>query len=44
MLSHALTNQTTVAYVRTSYFEERGGIMQLWGDYLDSVGSNANVI
>jgi integrase len=37
MLSHALENQTAAAYVRTTYFEERRGIMQQWADYLDSV-------
>ena len=44
MLSHALENQTAAAYVRTSYFEERRGIMQKWADYLDSVKSGAQVI
>ena len=28
MLSHALENQTAAAYIRTTYFEERRGIMQ----------------
>jgi len=37
MLSHALENQTAAAYVRTTYFEERRGIMQQWADYLDKV-------
>jgi hypothetical protein len=27
-LSHALVNRTAAAYVRTTYFEERRGIMQ----------------
>lgn len=44
MLSHALVNQTAAAYVRTSYFEERRGIMQKWADYLDSVKTGAQVI
>ncbi|MDP1952373.1 MAG: integrase arm-type DNA-binding domain-containing protein, partial [Betaproteobacteria bacterium] len=35
MLSHALENQTAAAYIRTTYFEERRGIMQQWADYLD---------
>lgn len=35
MLSHALVNQTAAAYIRTTYFEERRGIMQRWADYLD---------
>jgi integrase len=44
MLSHALENQTAAAYVRTTYFEERRGIMQLWGNYLDRVEQGAEVI
>ncbi|MDP1637104.1 MAG: integrase arm-type DNA-binding domain-containing protein [Candidatus Nitrotoga sp.] len=44
MLSHALVNQTAAAYVRTTYFEERRGIMQQWADYLDKVESGAEVI
>lgn len=44
MLSHALVNQTAAAYVRTSYFEERRGIMQKWADYLDAVKAGAQVI
>ncbi|MBP0132441.1 MAG: integrase arm-type DNA-binding domain-containing protein [Nitrosospira sp.] len=37
MLSHVIGNKTASAYVRTTYFEERRGIMQQWADYLDSV-------
>jgi len=44
MLSHALANQTAAAYVRTSYFEERRGIMQQWANYLDKVEAGADVI
>jgi integrase len=44
MLSHALVNQTAAAYVRTSYFEERRGIMQQWADYLDKQEKGAEVI
>jgi integrase len=44
MLSHALINQTAAAYVRTSYFEERKGIMQQWADYLDKAEAGAEVI
>lgn len=44
MLSHALENQTAAAYVRTTYFEERRGIMQQWADYLDKVEAGAKVI
>jgi integrase len=44
MLSHALENQTAAAYIRTSYFEERRGIMQQWADYLDKVEAGAQVI
>ncbi|HCI52182.1 MAG TPA: integrase [Gallionella sp.] len=44
MLSHALENQTAAAYVRTTYFEERRGIMQKWADYLDAVKAGAQVI
>ena len=44
MLSHALVNQTAAAYVRTSYFEERRGIMQQWADYLDKAEAGAQVI
>lgn len=44
MLSHALVNQTAAAYVRTSYFEERKGIMQQWADYLDKAEAGAEVI
>lgn len=41
MLSHAIENETEAAYVRTTYFEERIGIMQKWADYLDSVKAGA---
>ena len=44
MLSHAIANETAAAYVRTSYFEERRGIMQQWADYLDQVEAGAEVI
>jgi integrase len=44
MLSHALVNQTAAAYVRTTYFEERRGIMQQWADYLDKVEAGAQAI
>lgn len=44
MLSHALANQTAAAYVRTTYFEERRGIMQQWADHLDKVEAGAQVI
>ena len=44
MLSHVLVNQTAAAYVRTTYFEERRGIMQQWADYLDKVEAGAEVI
>jgi len=44
MLSHALVNQTAAAYVRTTYFEERRGIMQQWADYLDKVEAGAKII
>jgi hypothetical protein len=37
MLSHVIVDQTVAAYVRTTYFEERRGIMQQWADYLDGV-------
>ncbi|BBJ22972.1 hypothetical protein W01_08990 [Candidatus Nitrotoga sp. AM1P] len=43
MLSHALVNQTVAAYVRTTYFEERRGIMQQWADYLDKIEVGAAV-
>jgi integrase len=44
MLSHAIENETEAAYVRTTYFEERRGIMQKWADYLDAVKAGAHVI
>ncbi len=44
MLSHALENQTAAAYVRTTYFEERKGIMQIWADHLDKLEAGAEVI
>lgn len=44
MLSHALVNQTAAAYVRTTYFEERRGIMQQWADHLDKVEASAELI
>ena len=44
VLSHALTNETAAAYIRTTYFEERRGIMQQWADYLDKVEAGAEVI
>ena len=34
MLAHVIVDQTIAAYVRTTYFEERRGIMQQWADYL----------
>ena len=34
MLAHVIVDQTVAAYVRTTYFEERRGIMQQWADYL----------
>ena len=37
MLAHVIVDQTVAAYVRTTYFEERRGIMQQWADYLDGV-------
>ena len=36
MLSHKIPDQTVAAYVRTTYFEERRGIMQQWANYLDA--------
>lgn len=44
MLSHELVNQTAAAYICTTNFEERRGIMQQWADYLDSVERGADVI
>ncbi|MDO8350563.1 MAG: integrase arm-type DNA-binding domain-containing protein [Gallionella sp.] len=44
MLSHAIENETEAAYVRTTYLEERRGIMQKWADYLDAVKAGAQVI
>lgn len=44
MLSHALENQTAAAYIRTTYFEERRGIMQQWGNYLDKAEAGAKII
>lgn len=44
MLSHALENQTAAAYVRTSYFEERRGIMQVWADHLERLEAGAEII
>jgi integrase len=44
MLSHALVNQTAAAYIRTTYFEERRGIMQRWADYLDKAEVGAEII
>lgn len=44
VLSHALTNETAAAYIRTTYFEERRGIMQQWADYLAKVEAGAEVI
>ncbi len=35
MLAHVIVDQTVAAYVRTTYFEERRGIMQQWANYLD---------
>jgi integrase len=37
MLAHVIVDQTVAAYVRTTYFEERRGIMQQWADYLDGM-------
>ena len=34
MLAHVIVDQTVAAYVRTTYFEERRGIMQQWADHL----------
>jgi integrase len=44
MLSHALVNQTAAAYIRTSYFEERRGVMQKWAEYLDKAEAGAEVV
>ena len=44
MLSHALENQTAAAYIRTTYFAERRGVMQEWADYLDRAEAGADVI
>ena len=44
MLSHAIPNQTAAAYIRTTYFEERRGIMQQWADYLDGQELGAEII
>ncbi|MFA6016430.1 MAG: integrase arm-type DNA-binding domain-containing protein [Gallionellaceae bacterium] len=44
MLSHAIPNQTAAAYIRTTYFEERRGVMQKWAEYLDKVEAGAEII
>ena len=44
MLSHTIENATEAAYVRTTYLEERRGIMQAWADYLQSIEAGAVVI
>jgi integrase len=44
MLSHSIENATEAAYVRTTYLEERRGIMQHWADYLRGIEAVAVVI
>jgi integrase len=44
MLSHSIESATEAAYVRTTYIEERRGIMQHWADYLQSIEAGAVVI
>lgn len=44
MLSHSIENATEAAYVRTTYLEERRGIMLAWADYLQSIEAGAVVI
>ena len=44
MLAHVIVDQTVAAYVRTTYFEERRGIMQQWADYLDKIEAGAEAI
>ena len=44
MLSHSIESATEAAYVRTTYIEERRGIMQRWADYLQSIEAGAVVI
>ena len=44
MLSHTIENATEAAYVRTTYLEERRGIMQAWADYLQNIEAGAVVI
>lgn len=44
MLSHTIENATEAAYVRTTYLEERRGIMQHWADYLQSIEAGAVVV
>ncbi len=44
MLSHSIESATEAAYVRTTYIEERRGIMQHWTDYLEGIEAGAEVI
>ncbi len=44
MLSHTIENATEAAYVRTTYLDERRGIMQAWADYLHNIEAGAVVI
>lgn len=43
-LAHCERNEVRGAYNRAEYLQERRGMMQQWGDYLDAVASGAKIL
>lgn len=43
-LAHCERNEVRGAYNRAEYLQERRGMMQHWGDYLDAVASGAKIL
>lgn len=43
-LAHAVKDANGRAYNRTSFLDDRAGMMQAWADYLDKLRKGASVI
>jgi integrase len=43
-LAHAVKDANGRSYNRTTYFQHRANMMQLWADYLDKLAKGADVI
>lgn len=43
-LAHCERNEVRGAYNRAEYLQERRGMMQHWGDYLDAIAAGANIL